>query len=209
MCIKPPDTINIEVRETMARPREFDATEALSKAMDVFWTKGYEATSLCDLLEAMDLSKSSFYDTFGSKHEVFLDTIRYYKKTMTAQITGLANLDQPARKLIESLFERAVSRITEEGGQRGCFLNNCAVEVALHDPAAAKLIGGGIGMMEDTFFLLVERGQREGDIASDKQVRALARYLTSSLNGLLVIAKANPDPGVLDDIVRMALTTLD
>lgn len=209
MCINPPDTINIGVRETMARPREFDATEALSKAMDVFWTKGYKATSLCDLLEAMDLSKSSFYDTFGSKHEVFLNTIRYYKKTMTAQITGLANLDQPARKLIESLFERAVSRITEEGGQRGCFLNNCAVEVALHDPAAAKLIGGGIGMMEDTFFLLVERGQREGDIASDKQARALARYLTSSLNGLLVIAKANPDPGVLDDIVRMALTTLD
>ena len=104
MCINPPDTINIGVRETMARPREFDATEALSKAMDVFWTKGYEATSLCDLLEAMDLSKSSFYDTFGSKHEVFLDTIRYYKKTMTAQITGVANLDQPARKLIESLF---------------------------------------------------------------------------------------------------------
>ena len=201
--------INIEVQEAMARPREFDSTEALSKAMDVFWTKGYEATSLCDLLQAMDLSKSSFYDTFGSKHEVFLDTIRYYKKTMTAQITGLANLDQPARKLIESLFERAVSRITEEGGQRGCFLNNCAVEVALRDPAAAKLIGGGIGMMEDTFFLLVERGQREGDIASDKQARALARYLTSSLNGLLVIAKANPDPGVLDDIVRMALTTLD
>ena len=64
-------------------------------------------------------------------------------------------------------------------------------------------------MMEDTFFLLVERGQREGDIASDKQARALARYLTSSLNGLLVIAKANPDPGVLADIVRMALTTLD
>jgi TetR/AcrR family transcriptional repressor of nem operon len=193
----------------MARPREFDTTEALKKAMDVFWTKGYEATSLCDLLEAMGLSKSSFYDTFGSKHEVFLDTIEHYKKTMTAQITGLAKLEQPARKLIGSLFERAVSRITEEGGQRGCFLNNCAVEVALHDPAAAKLIGGGIDLMEDTFFLLVERGQREGDIATDKDARALARYLTSSLNGLLVIAKANPNPEVLDDIVRMSLTTLD
>ncbi len=193
----------------MARPREFDTTEALGKAMDVFWTKGYEATTLCDLLEAMGLSKSSFYDTFGSKHEVFLDTIEHYKKTMTAQITGVARLESPARKLIDSLFDRAVSRITEEGGQRGCFLNNCAVEVALHDPQAAKLIGGGIGLMEDTFFLLVERGQREGDIASNKDARALARYLTSSLNGLLVIAKANPDPEGLADIARLSLATLD
>ena len=193
----------------MARPREFDKTEALNKAMNVFWTKGYEATSLCDLLQAMGLSKSSFYDTFGSKHEVFLDTITYYKKTRTSQITEVANLDSPARKLIESLFERAVSRITEEGGQRGCYLNNCAVEVALHDPAAAKLIDVGIGLMEDTFFSLVERGQREGDIVSTKDARALARYLTCSLNGLMGIAKANPDPEALDDIVRMSLTTLD
>ena len=193
----------------MARPREFDTTEALGKAMDVFWSKGYEATTLCDLLEAMGLSKSSFYDTFGSKHEVFLDSIEHYKQTMTAQVTGVARLESPARKLIESLFERAVSRITEEGGQRGCFLNNCAVEVALHDPQAAKLIGGGIGLMEDTFFLLVERGQKEGDIATGKDARALARYLTSSLNGLLVIAKANPDPEGLADIARLSLATLD
>ena len=190
----------------MARPREFDTTEALGKAMDVFWTKGYEATTL---LETMGLSKSSFYDTFGSKHEVFLDSIEHYKKTMTAQITGVARLESPARKLIQSLFDRAVSRITEEGGQRGCFLNNCAVEVALHDPAAAKLIDGGIGLVEDTFFSLVERGQREGDIVSGKDARALARFLTSSLNGLLVIAKANPDPEGLSDIARLSLATLD
>jgi TetR/AcrR family transcriptional repressor of nem operon len=193
----------------MARPREFETTEALGKAMDVFWSKGYEATTLCDLLDAMDLSKSSFYDTFGSKHEVFLDSIVHYKKTMTSQITGVASLEQPARKLIESLFDRAVSRITEEGGQRGCFLNNCSVEVALHDPQAAKLIDGGIGLVEDTFFALVERGQREGDIASDKEARALARFLTSSLNGLMVIAKTNPDPEGLADIARQSMVVLD
>jgi len=193
----------------MARPREFETMEALGKAMDVFWSKGYEATTLCDLLDAMDLSKSSFYDTFGSKHEVFLDSIEHYKKTMTSQITGVASLEQPARKLIESLFDRAVSRITEEGGQRGCFLNNCSVEVALHDPQAAKLIDGGIGLVEDTFFALVERGQREGDIASDKEARALARFLTSSLNGLMVIAKTNPDPEGLADIARQSMVVLD
>ncbi len=193
----------------MARPREFDTTEALSQAMQVFWTKGYEATSLNDLLDSMGLSKSSFYDTFGSKHEVFLATIKHYKKTMTAQFSGVAGLDSPARKLIESLFDRAVSRMSEEGGQRGCYLNNCAVEVVLHDPEAAKLVDGGIGLMEDAFFALVQRGQSEGDIAPEKDARALARFLTSSLNGLMVIGKANPDREALADICKIALTSLD
>ncbi|MFQ5764221.1 MAG: TetR/AcrR family transcriptional regulator, partial [Rhodospirillales bacterium] len=174
----------------MARPREFDATEALNAAMQMFWSKGYEATSLNDLIGAMDLSKSSFYDTFGSKHEVFLAAIEHYKKTVAAQVAAVSGLDAPARKLIASLFERAVSRMTEKEGQRGCFLNNCAVEVALHDPAAAKLIGGGFDIMEDTLLALVERGQREGDIDPKKDARALARYLTSSLHGLMVVGKA-------------------
>ncbi len=70
------------------------------------------------------------------------------------------------------------------------------------------MIGGGFGIMEDTFLALVERGQREGDIAPDKDARALARYLTSSLNGLMVVGKANPDPEALSDVARTALTVL-
>lgn len=193
----------------MARPREFDTTEALDQATQVFWSKGYEATSLSDLVDAMKLSKSSFYDTFGSKHEVFLAAIEHYKKTVACQIASVATLEAPARKLIAGLFERAVSRITEKDGRRGCFLNNCAVEVALHDPQAAKLIGGGFGIVEDTFRALIERGQKEGDIDKNKDARALARYLTSSLNGLMVVGKANPDPKALADIARITLTALD
>ncbi len=193
----------------MARPREFDTTEALNQAMQVFWSKGYEATSLSDLTDAMKLSKSSFYDTFGSKHEVFLAAIEHYKKTVAGQIATVATLDAPARKLIAGIFERAVSRMVDKQSRRGCFLNNCCVEVALHDPAAAKLIGGGFGIMEDTFRALIERGQREGDIAADKDPGALARYLTSSLNGLMVVGKAKPEAKALGEVARIALSVLD
>ena len=81
----------------MRRPRECDTTEALNEAMQVFWTKGFEATSLNDLIGAMKLSKSSFYDTFGSKHEVFLAAIEHYKKTVTAQVSAVSELDAMAR----------------------------------------------------------------------------------------------------------------
>jgi TetR/AcrR family transcriptional repressor of nem operon len=193
----------------LARPREFDREEVLGKALEIFWTKGYEATSLNDLIGSMELSKSSFYQTFGSKNEVFLASIRHYIKTMTAQIASLAQLELPARSLISSLFNRAVIRITEEGGQRGCFLNNCAVEVALKDERAAKIINSGFELMEETFFLLVQRGQLEGEIEKTKNARALARYLNSSLNGLFVIAKANPNSTSLADVVCISLTALD
>jgi len=193
----------------MARPREFDTTEALTEAMNVFWSKGYEATSLCDLLCAMKISKSSFYDTFGSKHDVFLATIDHYRKTISAQVSAVAGVDAPARKLIESMFEKAACRMTEADGKRGCYLNNCCVEMAQQDPEAAKRIKKGIGIMEDTFLSLVERGQAEGDIGSDLDAHSLARFLTSSLNGLMVIGKANPDRDALYDIARTALTVLD
>ena len=193
----------------MARPREFDTLEVLNNAMNMFWTKGYKATSLNDLTESMGLSKSSFYLSFGSKHKVFLETIEHYKNTITAQVTSVASLDSPARKLIESLFNRAVSRITEEGGRRGCFLNNCAVEVAPNDAQAAEIINSGFGLMEEALYLLVRRAQVEGDVDSSKDARALARYLTSCLNGLLVTAKVNPAKDRLNDIVRLSLIALD
>ena len=193
----------------MARPREFDSTEALGKALDLFWTKGYEATSLNDLVLSMGLSKSSFYLTFGSKHDVFLSSIEHYNNTMTAQIVSVAQLESPARKLISSLFNRAISRVSEEGGLRGCFLNNCAVEVAYKDAKAARKINSGFRLVEETFFLLVQRGQLEGDINKSKDARALARYLNSSLNGLFVSAKANYSQNSLGDIVQLSLAALD
>ena len=82
----------------MARPREFDSDQALEKAMQVFWTKGYEATSLSDLLSAMGISKSSFYATFGSKHELFLATLDRYGETHGAQLIALLKSNESPRK---------------------------------------------------------------------------------------------------------------
>jgi len=193
----------------MARPREFDESNALEQAMQVFWSQGFEATSMTDLTEAMGLSKSSLYDTFGSKHELFLATIDHYKDNVTAQVRSAAELDAPARHVIASMFGRAVDRMTDGSGQRGCFLNNCSVEVGPHDPQAAERCRAGLAVMEESFHRLVIRSQGEGGIDAAKDARALARYLTGAINGIMVIGKANPDRDVLDDIAAVAMTALD
>jgi TetR/AcrR family transcriptional regulator, transcriptional repressor for nem operon len=192
----------------LARPREFDREEVLEQAMQVFWSKGFVATSMRDLTRAMGLSKSSLYDTFGSKHDLFLESIDYYRDNITVQVKSVAELEKPASQVIMAVLSRAVDRILQPNGRRGCFLNNCAVEVGPTDPDAAARCRAGLAMMEETFLRLVFRAQKEGDISPERNPQSLARYLTSTVNGIMVIGKANPDREVLEDIARVAVKNL-
>ena len=192
----------------MGRPREFDPNEALEQALQVFWAKGYEAASLTDLTGAMGLSKSSLYETFGSKHELFLATIERYKATTGARLAALLDGEGPAREAIAAVFESVIEDASH-GDTRGCFLGNCAAEVAASDPAAAERVRAGLAGLEDAFHAAIARGQAAGEIPAEHDARGLARYLTSSLNGLRLTAKANPDPASLRDVVRLVLAPLD
>jgi TetR/AcrR family transcriptional repressor of nem operon len=190
------------------RPREFDRIDVLERAMQVFWSKGYAATSMRDLTDAMALSKSSLYDTFGSKHDLFLEAMDHYRETVTSQVRSVAALQKPAVQVIAAVLHRAVDRILEPNGRRGCFLNNCAVEVAPWDPEAAERCRAGMTVMEETFLKLVQRAQAEGDISDERDAKALARFLNGTVNGIMVVGKANPDRDVLDDIVAAAVRDL-
>ncbi len=194
----------------MARPREFNQGEALESAMQLFWAKGYEATSLSDLVGAMGLSKSSFYDTFGSKHALFLSAIDHYNETVASRraaalIAGAGG----GRAGIAAVFERIAGDMAGRDGRRGCFVNNCAVETAPHDDAVAERVCAGFACIEEAFYEAVRRGQVDGEIAAGRDARALARFLTSSLNGLIVMAKADPDRAALEDVVGVVLSAIE
>ncbi|MEE8515861.1 MAG: TetR/AcrR family transcriptional regulator [Alphaproteobacteria bacterium] len=194
----------------MARPREFDSTQALEKAMEVFWAKGYEATSLRDLITAMGISKSSLYNVFGNKHELFLSTLDHYCKSIAARnVAAVIDAAPDARSGIAAVFAKFVEDLLCRGETCGCFAQNSAVEVALNDPDARARVYAAFVHMEDAIFRGVERGQAAGDITARHDPRTLARHLANSLQGLLVTGKANPDRGVLDDITAMALSALD
>lgn len=193
----------------MARPRAFDRQSALEQAMQVFWTKGYAATSVADLTAAMNLSKSSLYGAFGDKRALFLEAIEFYCDNVTARVRSAVELPTPARQVIRSILGRAVDRILEPDGRRGCFLNNSSVEVGPGDPEAAERCRGGLDLMEDTFERLVRRGQDEKDIPAKSDSRQLARFLNGAVNGIMVIGKANPDRKTLEDIVETAMRAID
>src|SRR5512146_693687 len=133
----------------MARPQEFETTEALRNAMRVFWSKGYEAASLADILAATGLSKSSLYATFGDKRELFLAAFDAYRTGRLEYLQQTLENGQPARQSIETFFRQGVAHSQEETRGRGCMTANEAVELAPRDAEIQRLVADDFQAIED------------------------------------------------------------
>ncbi len=193
----------------MARPREFDTDDAIERAMGMFWTHGYAATSLADLTDAMGISKSSLYETYGNKHALFLAALRRYADSHLAEAVAILEGDRPGREAIAAVFDRLLGRALSGEPRAGCFLANCASELAPHDPEIARYVADALARMEDAFACAVARGQAAGDIARRHDARALARFLVTSANGLQVMSKAGRDRAALEEVKRIVLAALE
>ncbi|HLZ66483.1 MAG TPA: TetR/AcrR family transcriptional regulator [Aliidongia sp.] len=189
----------------MARPREFDETQALAQARVLFWRDGYGATSLADLLGAMAISKSSFYETFGSKHELFLRALADYQDERASQVQSQLAEGPDARSAIEALF-RGLG-LGEQS--RGCMSCNEAVELGHSDPAVVAQVATALTGFETLLERTVSRGQREGSIGTSRDAASLARLLSVGFTGLQVMIRSRTDRARLDETIDIILTLLD
>jgi TetR/AcrR family transcriptional repressor of nem operon len=193
----------------MARPQEFDKTEALHNAMHVFWSKGYEAASLTDILQATGLSKSSLYATFGDKRELFLAAFDAYRKGRMLYLQQTLNNGQPTRRSIETFFRQGVAHSQDKNRVYGCMTANEAVELAPHDRDIQRLVTEDFQDIEDAFAQAIARGQADGSISSRQEPRVLAHFLLVGLQGLQVMARAKSDRARLDQTVAVMMAVLD
>jgi TetR/AcrR family transcriptional repressor of nem operon len=194
---------------SMARPREFDADSALERATQVFWAKGYEATSLDDLCDATGLSRSSLYGAFGDKRDLLLRSLDRYSERGTTQIAATLEKAPSLREGLANLLREFIDQIVAGPGRRGCFIGNCAAELARHDREAMARVRESLARSQATFRAALARAQRRGEIASTADIAALARFLTSSFQGLRLVGKALPDRATLEDIAAVVLRCLD
>jgi TetR/AcrR family transcriptional repressor of nem operon len=192
----------------MARPREFDSAAALDRAMDIFWSKGYEATSLDDLCAATGLSRSSLYATFGSKRNLLLQTVDRYVEQRTPNLTATLARPGPIREAFAGLARQFIEQIVAGPGRRGCFLGNCAAELPRSDRAALAQVRRGLNGTETAFRDALSRAQAAGELPAVTNIDALARYLTAAFQGLRLIGKVNPDRTVLEDVANIMLQCL-
>ncbi|MFJ9037389.1 TetR/AcrR family transcriptional regulator [Streptomyces sp. NPDC102406] len=196
----------------MARPRTFDEERALDAAMHAFWENGYEATSTQDLCTATGLGRSSIYNTFASKHELFLRSLtRYIESTTADQMAVLEDAERAPLDRLRALFALIVDTeigTRRDGRSRGCLTVNTTVELAGRDPETARTIQRDLEVRLAALAATVSAGQRDGTIASRRSPAELARYLNTVIGGMRVQGQGGADRTALESTARIALDAL-
>jgi TetR/AcrR family transcriptional repressor of nem operon len=193
----------------MGRPREFDIEAALDKAMQVFWSKGYEATSLDDLCEATGLGRSSMYAAFTDKRRIYLQVLQRYEQRAVARVTKALAGDGPVRDDLASFLREVIDSIAHGTGRRGCLIGNSAAGLNTQDKEVAEVVRHSLDQHELAFRGALERAQQRGEIAPGEDVRALARFITASFHGLRIFGKVPRDKAALEDVAGIMLRCLD
>ncbi len=193
----------------MARTKEFDRDEVLDRAMRLFWRQGYEATSIHDLVDATGINRASMYATFGNKEALFARAIDHYVDQITRDRLALLSAEGSARKALDRYFSALIKFSLGEGRNLGCLLTNTAVEAAARNADVEARLSEVFGRVEQTFRQVIRRGQVDGEITRNQGATALARFLMTTVHGLRVVARFNPDEKQLRDTARVALSVLD
>ncbi|MFG1707632.1 TetR/AcrR family transcriptional regulator [Nonomuraea sp. M3C6] len=196
----------------MARPRTFDEDQVLGTAMDLFWAYGYEATSTRDLCDAVGLDRSSLYNAFTSKHELFKRALtRYIEATTGNALRVLDDQERPAVERIRTLLAEIIeieSASRRDGHGRGCLTVNTTVELAGRDPEVALLLERDMARRLDSLRGAIAAGLAAGDITSTRTPESLARFVNAVIAGLRVAAQGGADRAALESIATTAMDAL-
>lgn len=193
----------------MARPREFDEVTALDAAIECFWRRGYEATSLRDLTAAMGLTAPSLYNAFGNKEALFaLALERYLERNTRGRLRRLEETLSP-KAAIARFFAEIIAHSIDDRRRKGCFLVNSAVEIAPHHAECRAVIARQFQGIEGFFARCIVAAQAEGTVPLHLDADDMAKLLLGVLLGLRVLARSNPSRSVLEGVVRPALALLE
>ena len=192
----------------MARTREFDPAAALDQAMEVFWDRGYAATSMDDLVKATGVSRYGIYGTFGNKRELFRAALAHYAQAQQQSV--MAPLLKPDAGLpeIRECFARRLKFAAGEAGMRGCMICNAATELGPKDDV---LIADARGLLDTTVEALktaLETAVRTGQVAGNLDTTAAADRLLGARIALAVLARAGYRRRRLKQLVDGALAPL-
>jgi TetR/AcrR family transcriptional regulator, transcriptional repressor for nem operon len=181
----------------------------LEAAVQCFWSRGYQATSVRDLAEKMGITGASLYNAFGDKRALYHCALDHYVKQSFGDRVGRFEGKFPPREAIGAFFKEIIERSLSDTERKGCMLVNSALELAPHDPEFQRVVAKVLVQVEGFFRRCVAAGQSEGTISSSQSAEDLARLLLSTLLGLRVLARTRPERELLKGVLRPVLALLD
>ena len=190
---------------TRGKPLSFERDEVLIRAMELFWHKGYEMTSMTDLLEHMGIQRQSFYNTFGSKEKIFIEAITLYADTIFNEFKSL--LEQPGNPIenIQQLLKVWEGMVIEYGG---CMLCNSIAEFGPRHDKIADLLRDEVKRIEEAFYRTFDRAIREGYLPESSDARALAHTFVVVAQGMALMTKLGMGKDMLPAVLKSAQVLL-
>lgn len=190
------------------RSKDFDEEEILKKAIHIFWEKGYNATSIHDLIDGLGIGRSSIYHAFGDKHTLFIKALELYQSIGTAKIIGVIENAPSVKRAVETLLNAVIADILEANCPKGCFKINSEVEIAAQDEIVKQLVYNDDLLIEDALHQAFKKAQQNGEIEPSKDPLALARFFCSTITGMRVYAKFRSERQFFEDIAKTALSVI-
>ena len=192
----------------MARLKEFDEDSALDTAVDCFWSRGYEATSVRDLAREMGIGGASLYNTFGGKRALFERVLERYANRSTRERIARLEANHRPREAIRAFLAEVIERSLKDSDCKGCLLVNSALDVAPHDPQLGRAVTGYLEEIRSFFQRAVEAANKAGETPPGTDANALSIHLLGVLMGMRVLARTGARRQTLEAVVRPALDLL-
>lgn len=188
----------------MARHLEFDRTEVVARAVDAFWRFGYASLSALEVADAMGVAKSSLYNTFGSKRDLFLESVDHYANAQRSKLAARVDSENPEALLRRILLEA----VTDNNAGRGCLLVNTAAEFGARDGELRRYVKAGFDGMIDAFADLIRAGQALGQFKAGVNPSQYAVILVAGISGLRILAKCGCSADELNPVIENLLAGL-
>ena len=193
----------------MARVKAFDEERALDKAVDCFWSRGYEATSVRDLGEAMEIGGASLYNAFGDKRTLFVKCLERYANRSSRERMARIEEKHAPKAAIRTFMAEIIERSLKDPDCKGCLLVNSALDVAPHDAAIGKAVAGYLDEIRDFFRRNIETARRAGTMPKSIDAEVVSGHLLGVLMGIRALTRVKPDRKLLESVARPALALLD
>ena len=192
----------------MARTKAFDREEVLTKAVGLFWQKGFHATSIQDLVNHLGINRASMYDTFESKEALFIEALQLYKTQASQHLPSTPSTGAEAKRYIREMLQKTVHDSTCPSEARGCFMVNTTAESGSQPEAVQQLLCKNKEQFVQNLSQLISMARQDGLITNELPDDVLARHLFAFFNGLQVLSQIEQDPYNLQSMVDTQLATL-
>ncbi|MEO1094981.1 MAG: TetR/AcrR family transcriptional regulator [Cyanobacteria bacterium J06638_28] len=187
----------------MAGVKQFDQAQVLDQAMQVFWRRGYEATSIRDLTAATGLGRGSLYGAFGDKEGLFLAVIDHYAELVQGQLVKALQHPDP-QQAIAQMFAVMIEHMSDANTPSGCLNTNTSLECSGRSERINRKIAERLGQLESAIYEVLLRAQADGRLPSGLDIRAYARFFLAINQGIAVLNRAFADPSMIRDVAKVA-----